>query len=229
VKALERIHERLNRRIRLKLFLVNFFIIFIGFSILTYSLEKEISTTKIQNEKLGHQIKSYKDKIVSLQNHIETIKKQYFNEIEKSKLLVNKVQQYQTKLKSVTYIASDLGDFTITAYDLSIQSCGKAPNHPQFGITSSGFNLAGKNWKEIKVIAVDPSVIPLGTEVYIEFKEDYLQKYNGFFTAADTGSGVKGNDIDLYLGDGTGINKDVHKETLKFGVRKAKVYSMKKL
>lgn len=30
--------------------------------------------------------------------------------------------------------------FECTAYDLSVQSCGKIPSHPAFGITASGFS-----------------------------------------------------------------------------------------
>lgn len=40
-------------------------------------------------------------------------------------------------------------------------------------------------------IAVDPSVIPLGTTVYIEDL--------GYYVAEDTGGGVIGNHIDVYM------------------------------
>ena len=43
------------------------------------------------------------------------------------------------------------------------------------------------------LVAVDTSVIPLGTRLYIE---DY-----GYAIAADTGSGVKGLHVDLYFED----------------------------
>src|SRR5699024_3732313 len=42
-----------------------------------------------------------------------------------------------------------------------------------------------------KVLAVDPSVIPLGTEVYVE---GY-----GYATAADVGGAIKGNKIDVHV------------------------------
>ena len=44
---------------------------------------------------------------------------------------------------------------------------------------------------DAKVIAVDPSVIPLGTKVYVE---GY-----GYATAADTGGAIKGNKIDVFI------------------------------
>ncbi|AGA67611.1 hypothetical protein Desdi_0038 [Desulfitobacterium dichloroeliminans LMG P-21439] len=53
------------------------------------------------------------------------------------------------------------------------------------GITATGHNV------RYGVIAVDPRVIPLGTEVYVE---GY-----GEATALDTGGAIKGNRVDLYM------------------------------
>jgi 3D (Asp-Asp-Asp) domain-containing protein len=43
-------------------------------------------------------------------------------------------------------------------------------------------------------IAVDPRVIPLGSIVYIE-------GFNGYYVAEDTGSGVIGSHIDIWFDD----------------------------
>lgn len=45
----------------------------------------------------------------------------------------------------------------------------------------------------IGVVAVDPAVIPLGSEVYIEGM--------GWFKAEDTGGKIKGNRIDIFMGN----------------------------
>jgi 3D (Asp-Asp-Asp) domain-containing protein/LysM repeat protein len=68
-----------------------------------------------------------------------------------------------------------------TAYTASCDGCS--------GITATGINIKA-NPNE-KVIAVDPSVIPLGSKVYVE----------GFgeATAADTGGAIKGNRIDVFI------------------------------
>ncbi|MCA1057249.1 ubiquitin-like domain-containing protein [Rossellomorea aquimaris] len=68
-----------------------------------------------------------------------------------------------------------------TAYTASCNGCS--------GYTATGINL--KSNPGIKVIAVDPSVIPLGTKVYVE---GY-----GYAVAADTGSAIKGNKIDVFF------------------------------
>jgi 3D (Asp-Asp-Asp) domain-containing protein len=56
------------------------------------------------------------------------------------------------------------------------------------GITSTGTT---PKWG---TIAVDPSVIPYGTKVYIP-------QFDKTFIAEDTGSAIKGNKIDIYMND----------------------------
>jgi len=108
-----------------------------------------------------------------------------------------------------------------TAYDLSVQSCGKTRTHKAFGITSRGIDLKGKNWKTARVIAVDPKVIPLDSKVEVTFLDPNYAKYNGVYIAGDTGSKIKGNRIDVFIED-TGDTK-VSEEALNFGVTKAYV------
>lgn len=57
------------------------------------------------------------------------------------------------------------------------------------GVTKTGINL--KSNPDVKVIAVDPSVIKLGTKVYVE---GY-----GYAIAGDTGGSIKGNKIDVFF------------------------------
>lgn len=93
-----------------------------------------------------------------------------------------------------------------TAYDAS--SCGKSPSSPGYGVTATG-RSAVKG-----VVAVDPSVIPLGTRLYIE-SADGSYVY-GSAVAADVGSAIKGNRIDLCF--------NTRGEALSFGRRQVKVY-----
>ncbi len=95
-----------------------------------------------------------------------------------------------------------------TAYDLSYESCGKNPGDPYYGITASGMK-AGYG-----VIAVDPSVIPLGTKLYIE-AADGSWAY-GYCVAGDTGTGIYGNRVDLFF--------NTRQEVKNFGVRNVNVY-----
>jgi len=63
------------------------------------------------------------------------------------------------------------------------------------------------------VIAVDPTVIPLGTKVYV--KGDYGDY--GYCSADDIGSGIKGFHIDIFM-------ECSREEMLEFGIRKMRVY-----
>lgn len=65
----------------------------------------------------------------------------------------------------------------------------KATTYTDGGITASGLPA------NESVIAVDPSVIPLGTKVYVTGSYGDF----GVRTAADTGGSIKGNKIDVYL------------------------------
>ena len=94
--------------------------------------------------------------------------------------------------------------FTVTAYDLSVTSCGKVPGSPGYGMTAMGVSLEGHTLESARAIAVDPSIIPLGSRVRISFMDDDMTKYNGIYTAVDTGSAVRGNHIDLFAGEGAG-------------------------
>ncbi|HLS35642.1 MAG TPA: ubiquitin-like domain-containing protein [Bacillota bacterium] len=68
-----------------------------------------------------------------------------------------------------------------TAYTADCAGCS--------GVTSTGINL--KKNRNAKVIAVDPSIIPLGSKVWVE---GY-----GYAIAGDTGGSIKGNRIDVHV------------------------------
>ncbi|MED4227644.1 LysM peptidoglycan-binding and 3D domain-containing protein [Neobacillus cucumis] len=84
-----------------------------------------------------------------------------------------------------------------TAYTASCEGCS--------GTTATGVDLNAN--PNAKVIAVDPSVIPLGSKVYVE---GY-----GVATAADTGGAIKGNRIDVFISS--------EQEALKFGKKEISV------
>ena len=67
---------------------------------------------------------------------------------------------------------------------------------------------------EILKLAVDPSVIPLGSKLYIETSDGgYVY---GYATAEDTGGAIKGNKVDLFF--------PTYNECMSFGRRSVKVY-----
>lgn len=103
-----------------------------------------------------------------------------------------------------------------TAYCLCQKCCGKSPDNPRYGYTASGIRIVPGTG--MKVIAVDTSVVPLGTNVYVEGlngASDY-----GYAIAADTGGAIKENKIDLYM--------DTHEQALAWGVKYVNLYILSK-
>lgn len=80
------------------------------------------------------------------------------------------------------------GIFNVTFY--TEWDDGKVPDHPTFRIARNG-----RVPEQFKTIAVDPTVIPVGSLVYMP------TLYNTIFIAEDTGSAIKGNRIDVYVSD----------------------------
>lgn len=111
--------------------------------------------------------------------------------------------------------------FTVTAYDLSVQSCGKEIGHPNYGLTASGFNLTGLSRTDAMSIAVDTQVIPMGSQVQVTFVDTNYAQYNGIYTARDTGGAIKGYKIDLFMGDFQ--SNEASQEAINFGTPKAEV------
>ena len=86
---------------------------------------------------------------------------------------------------------------------VKVLTCKATAYHePEGSLTKSG------TLSRVGAIAVDPSVIPLGTELYVE---GY-----GYCVAEDTGGLIKGNRIDIYL--------DSEAECVNWGVRDVTVY-----
>jgi len=114
--------------------------------------------------------------------------------------------------------ANTIMNMKATAYDLSVASCGKSRNHPEYGVTCSGSRATYG-----RTVAVDPKVIPLGSKLFIEFPNKY-KNLTGVYTAEDTGSAIKGNRIDIYLGEDYPNDHTVHNLCLDFGIQNVKIH-----
>ena len=95
---------------------------------------------------------------------------------------------------------------------------GSAETDGNVIMTSSGEGYVGNTYSgtlaRVGAIAVDPTVIPLGTKMYVVSNDG--QYVYGYCVAEDIGGGIKGNKIDLYF--------DTYAECWDFGVRMCTVY-----
>lgn len=104
---------------------------------------------------------------------------------------------------------TSLGQFKLTYY-CGCYECNEGYNDAQ----GRPVGALGTPLQKNHSIAVDPSVIPYGSKVLI----------NGIvYTAEDCGGGVKGNHIDIYMGN----DANSHAETERLGVNYAEVYLVK--
>lgn len=96
--------------------------------------------------------------------------------------------------------AHKMENVKVTYYDPCVKCCGKSD-----GITASGITAT-----PYVTCAVDPAVIPLGSDVLVDYGDGELH----YFRADDTG--VAGGHIDIFV--------TTHSEALWLGVDRATVY-----
>jgi 3D (Asp-Asp-Asp) domain-containing protein len=96
-----------------------------------------------------------------------------------------------------------------TGYTAGVESTGKYPDHPSYGITYSGVKVKRDLYS---TVAADTNVFPIGTILFIP---EY-----GFGVVADIGGAIKGNRLDLYYETVNDVYND-------WGKRQLDVYVIK--
>lgn len=98
--------------------------------------------------------------------------------------------------------ANKIENVKVSHYCCCVKCCGKDD-----GITYSGVKATPG-----VTVAVDTSIIPLGSDVLVDYGDGVINYYR----ADDTGSAIKGNKLDLCVSS--------HQEAINLGVRTATVY-----
>lgn len=150
----------------------------------------------------------------STKNELSATKEILLSEVDKldrlNEELENKNRELEEANVVISTIKSDeyefvyIGDFTLTHYCCEKRKhiCGTGA-----GITATGTQVTAG-----RTVAVDPSVIPYGTEVYIE---GY-----GWRVAEDCGGAVKGNHIDVAV--------ETHSQAISMGTTSGGVWILVK-
>ena len=142
------------------------------------------------------------DEVIQIETNLttETIKPEKLTwEIEISQEPNSAPNQQDTVLEETSADSSGT-----SAEKMTVVATAYSRNQPSLtNITASGIDLS----QNPQVIAVDPTVIPLGTKVYVEGYGEAI--------AGDTGSAIIGNRVDLHM--------DSIDESFKWGIQEVEL------
>ncbi|KAB8131815.1 hypothetical protein F9U64_13215 [Gracilibacillus oryzae] len=164
-----------------------FVVLFVLALLSSYSLIANVSTTDVFAEVEPKQLHPLGFSHAKIKEMFE--KKRYLRRYSN---VTTYISNEQVSAPSTLEETIDLSQYAkkkvvATGYTAGVESTGKSPDHPAYGITFSGVRVTRDLYS---TIAADTSVFPLGTILFIP-------KY-GYGVVADTGSAIKGNKIDLY-------------------------------
>ncbi|MDX8045119.1 LysM peptidoglycan-binding domain-containing protein [Gracilibacillus sp. S3-1-1] len=144
---------------------------------------KELNKSEIQQE--TNKASESKEQTEKQQTSEQTEKKEVKQEQSKEETPEASEPVVEKQDTASTESSSDHNGETLTvtatAYTADCAGCS--------GVTATGIDL--NEDRNMKVIAVDPSVIPLGSRVYVEGYGEAI--------AGDTGGAIKGNKIDIHV------------------------------
>lgn len=100
-----------------------------------------------------------------------------------------------------------LGEYRVTYYCACPKCCGKSETDPAYGITATGTKAT-----EGRTVAVDPRVIPYGSELLVRYSDGTETR----LVAEDCGGAIKGRRLDIYMAS--------HEAALVEGVKTAEIY-----
>jgi 3D (Asp-Asp-Asp) domain-containing protein len=140
-------------------------------------IPEQLETKALVSKEHSYKKLSLKDKLLKRANSLRTL-------ISATEPVMAKPKSLEDAIDWSKYPKSTV---TATGYTAGIESTGKLPDHPAYGITYSGVKVKRDLYS---TVAADPDVFPIGTILFIP---GY-----GYGVVADTGSAIKGHRLDLY-------------------------------
>ncbi|WP_397315788.1 3D domain-containing protein [Ornithinibacillus gellani] len=158
----------------------------------------------------GKQASKYEDKPFHFRK--VALKEKQLHTVEQSGVLISseQIEGPKTLEEAINLDQYSYQTVVATGYTAGVESTGKTPNHPEYGITYSGVQVKRDLYS---TIAADLSVYPIGTILFIP---GY-----GYGVVADKGGAITGNRIDLYYP----TVEDVYSQ---WGKREVDVYLIEK-
>ncbi|GGK05235.1 hypothetical protein GCM10007063_29550 [Lentibacillus kapialis] len=181
--------------------------LFVTFSSISNVSNKDVKAWVIENKTTSDDMTSARAKHKDV-----TLKEKELNVEEKPERYISSehIEGPKTLEEYVNTEQYPSATVMATGYTAGVESTGKTPDHPEYGVTYSGVQVQRDLYS---TIAADLDVFPIGTILYIP---GY-----GYGVVADKGSAINGNKIDLYYE----TVEDVYSE---WGKKEVDVYIIKK-
>jgi len=165
-----------------------------------------------QSNKYQKQAINLQDSLWTTEDKVVDLEKQI---VEKSKEIQRQSEEI-TKLQKQIDESPSVSSSGWTTFEASAYTT--AANGDKYVSAKWGNKTAsGTTPTQGRTIAVDRNLIPLGTKLLVKFPEPYSY-LDGTYTAEDTGNGIKGHEVDLFLNS--------HSECINFGVRDIKIKTL---
>jgi 3D (Asp-Asp-Asp) domain-containing protein len=187
-----------------RIVMVSLFVLALGTTFQSVSGVEAQTFKSWLNENKGIQSERYSENHKT--NHI-SLSFKFLKRLAGVKTMISSSKPIEGKLptleESVNWEQYPKNTVVATGYTAGVESTGKNPGHPGYGITYSGVKVKRDLYS---TIAADTSVYPIGTILFIP---NY-----GYGVVADTGSAIKGNKLDLYYDTVEQVYDEWGKQTL---------------
>lgn len=146
------------------------------------SISSEISLAEKEKSAIQQQLNQAQE---NLKKEQQEAKARATQKVQSSKVAA--VSNQTANSNNDTYTSTD------NKKELYVTATAYSHEESTSGVTAAGYNI--KQNPNMKLIAVDPSVIPLGTKVWVEGYGEAI--------AGDTGGAIKGHKIDVLMPSGS--------------------------
>lgn len=181
--------------------LVAMLILSIGSNVALYKsttdLKSVISTKNTEITSITEQLENTNKELSKTNEDLQNV----LLDLSNSKTRINELEQKNVELEKTHVVVSRGGTYNYV----------RSMNIETTAYTHTGNPTASGVMPKRGMVAVDPSIIPMGTKMYIE---GY-----GYAVAEDTGGLIQGNILDLFM--------DTEQECVEWGRKTVKIYIIK--
>ncbi|MFX3658531.1 MAG: 3D domain-containing protein [Ectobacillus sp.] len=169
-----------------------------GFGGTTASVHNQYEEAKQQHQEVQKENEALNNQIKDLQQQKEIMQSSLQQKEQQLQEVQGQLQEAHREMENAAMALPSRSNASGAVRTLQMRATAYSADPAENGgtyngkvLTKTGYNLTDNS--DAKVIAVDPSVIPLGSTVWVE---GY-----GYAKAIDTGSAIKGNRIDVFIAD----------------------------